>query len=193
MITLDSAVITQAQARVIGALHLVEAHFAQGVQRWTNWPLNLTWGGNTFLGLGTLGNVSEARESDSGTGEKVTLTLSPVPPEILTLALGGVENYRGRPINVYTWAVGSTYQPIGNPVLRHTLVMEQVGIKREKESGAIELTCMPAGANGTRRALGLRISHAQHRRQYPTERGLEYALGLVNQPQLWLSKAFQEI
>lgn len=182
-----------ASSRVIGAVLLVEADFMIGMQRWTTWGDNIQWNGNTYLGLGQLGSISELKESEAATTDKITLTLSPVPAQNLPLALGSVEGYRGRPINIYFWAVGPDYQPVGSPVLRHAAVMDQVSIKKDKESGSIELMCLGAGANSSRRMVGDRISHAQHTLKYPGERGLEYAAGLVNNPQMWLSKRFQEI
>ncbi len=193
MITTGAAFDNQAATRVMGVMWLVEASFTQGMQRWTNWPVDVQWGGNTYRGLGELASVSDIRETDSGVGEKVTLNLSPVDTAILPLALGNVEGYRGRPINLYVWALDGNFQPVGTPLLRHTGVMDQIAIKREKDTGSVELYCVPAGANGTRRAVGLRVNHAQQQLAYPGDLGLAFAAGLVNSPQLWLSKSFQAI
>jgi hypothetical protein len=181
-----------ASRRVNGFMWLVEAFFAQGVQRWTTWPLDVTWQGNDFKGLGALGSVSDVQEGESGDKGKVTLKLSPVAPGILPLAIGNVESYRGRPINIYVWPIDSNYRRVGQPILRHFGVMDQVAVKAEGDSGSVEMTCLSGGYNGARKSQGLRISHEQQVRLHPGDRGLEYALGLVNSPQLWLSKAFQE-
>lgn len=193
MITTGASYNALAASRVIGAVLMVEADFLLGMQRWTTWGDDIVWNGNTYMGLGQLGSISELRETEAATNERITLKLSPVPVQNLPLALGSVEGYRGRPINIYFWAVGPDYQPVGSPVLRHQAVMDQVSIKRDKESGSVELVCLGAGANSTSRMVGERISHAQHVLKYPGERGLEYAASLVNQPQMWLSKRFQEI
>lgn len=185
--------LTASERRISGALWLVEAFFAQGTQRWTNWPADLSWNGNTFSGLGELGSVSEVQESTSGLAGKVTLKLSPVDVGLLSLAIGNVEGYRGRPVNIYLWPIDGNYRRVGNPILRHFGVMDQVSIKADGDSGVIELSCLPAGANGQKRAQGLRVSHEQQVLRAPGDRGLEYVASLVNNPQLWLSKAFQEV
>lgn len=179
--------------RINGAFYLVEAFFKQGTQRWTNWPLSVDWNGETFQGLGELGAVSEMQESEGGTGGKVTLRLSPVSPGLLPLALGNVESYRGRAVNIYVWPIDGNYRRVGQPILRHFGVMDQVAIRQDGDSGVIELTCLPGGTNGIRRSGGARVTAAQQKLVDPTDRGLEYAQALVNNPQLWLSKEFQGI
>ena len=193
MITTGAPFDALAATRVVGVMWLVEAFFSQGTQYWTNWPVDVPWGGNSYKGLGQLASVSELRESEAGAGDRVTLKLNPVDTALLPLALGNVEAYRGRPINIYVWAVGPDFQPVGSPLLRHFGVMDQISIKREKDTGTVELSCIAAGANGSRRAVGLRVNNAQHQQRYPGDLGLEYASGLINSPQLWLSKRFQQI
>lgn len=184
---------TEQLRRVNGAIYMVEAFFTQGTQRWTNWPLDVEWNGDTYRGLGELGSVSEMKESEGGDGGKVTLKLSPVSPGLLPLAMGNVESYRGKPVNIYIWPIDNSFRRVGQPILRHFGVMDQVSIKQDGDSGVIELTCLPGGTNGVRRSGGMRVSAAQQKLLDPTDRGLEYAQALVNNPQLWLSKAFQEV
>jgi hypothetical protein len=170
---------------------LVETYFTQGTQYWTNWPVSVDWNGHTYLGLGEIGAVGSMQETESGVDGKMLLSLSPVKIEILSLALGNVEGYRGKPVNVYLWPVDSTYQPIGTPVLRYFGVMDQVGVKRNGSTGMIEMSCLPAGANSKRRSAALRMNHVQQQLVHPGDRGFEYIEDLTNNPQLWLSKAFQ--
>lgn len=179
--------------RINGGFYMVEAFFTQGTQRWTNWPLDVEWNGESYRGLGELGTVTELTESEGGVGGKVTLRLSPVAPGLLPMAMGNVESYRGKPVNVYFWPVDGNYRKVGQPILRHFGVMDQVSIKQDGDNGVIELTCLPGGTNGIRKSGGLRVSAAQQKLVDPLDRGLEYAPALVNNPQLWLSKQFQEI
>jgi len=179
--------------RINGAFYLVEAFFTQGTQRWTNWPMDVEWEGQTYRGLGQLGSVSELQESEGGVGGKVTLRLSPVDVGVLSLAVGNVEGYRGKPVNVYAWPIDNRYRRVGQPILRHFGVMDQVSVKQDGDSGVIELICLPGGTNGIRKSGGQRVSAANQKLVDPTDQGLEYAQGLVNTPQLWLSKKFQEI
>lgn len=184
--------LTDSERRVVGGCWLVEMFFQQGVQRLTTWPLDLEWNGQTFRGLGELGAVGNLQESDSGSPEKATLTLSSVKVSLLSLALGQVETYRGRPVNIYYWPVDQTYCTVGDPLLRYFGVMDQVSVKRNENTGSITMTCMPGGVDSARRPTTLRMSHAQHQSRFPGDRGLEHIVGMINVPQVWISKSFFE-
>jgi len=196
MLNLGTSVNSQIATKVIGGVWLVEMFFASGTQRLTNWPLSLTYGANTYTGLGTVGSVGNLTESEANTDKRTTLTLSPVRTELLALALGNVEGYRGKPVNIYLWAIGDNYQPVGNPLLRFFGVMDQVSVKRNagqsgEVTGSIEMTCLPGGADSTRKGSTLRMNNAQHQSRHPGERGFEYVNDLLANEQVWLSKNFQ--
>jgi len=193
MPTLDTATKAQIATKVIGGFYLVEMFFKAQTLRLATWPVDVTYNGNVYKASGDLVGVGQMTESESGTPKKTTLSLSPVPAANLALGLGSVEGYRGQPVNILYWAVGDNYQPVGSPVLRFFGVMDQVSIKRSGETGSIEMSCLPGGADSSRRSLSLRMNHEQHQSRYPGERGFEYVTDLIGTPQVWLSRQFQGI
>jgi hypothetical protein len=76
-----------ATAPVAAPVILVELDFASGPFRaWTGLgPLD--WAGMTFEGVGALGAVGEIEETTEIRAVRLTLTLSPVPQEVVDIAL----------------------------------------------------------------------------------------------------------
>lgn len=189
---------TQLTQDWVGLAWLVEMQFTTGTQRFTNSPVDITVGANTYLGFGTLTQVSPIKESENVTGEKLTLGFTIVNTAMLALALGNVPTYRGKRVRLYLQVLDSNFRRKGDPVPRWFGYMDKVRIKRrrpskpdEKNYGTIEMECTRAGMPRSRRYEGLRLTHAQHTKIYPGDNGFEYVQKLVEQPTRWLSRAFQ--
>jgi hypothetical protein len=174
---------------------LVEMQFGTGTLRLTPFPLDVVAMGQTWKGIGTLGQVGEIRESEDGAAEKITLTLSPVDTSVLALALGNPSNYQDRPVRIWLALLDpNTYQMPGAPVLRFAGVMDLVKLPRDADgkTGRIEMECVTAAYDVRANPAGLRLNNAQHQARYPGERGFEYVAGLIGAPSVWLSKRFQQ-
>ncbi len=186
---------TAAASAAVGVLALVELSFTSGTLRYTNFPLDVDALGYTWTGLGTIGSISEIRESEDGAGERLTVGLSQVSSAILAAALGNVETYQGRDAKVWISMLdGGTLQVAGTPLLRFAGYMDKVRIERaDGNTGTVLLDLVTFSGDSRANPSGLRLSNAQHQADYPTERGFEYITDLIGKPQLWLSKTFQQI
>ena len=93
--TLSTAVAEAMQASDVRPFLLFEGTFASGTVRlWTGLG-PLQWAGQTWTGLGNLVGISDVEETSEVVAQGVTVTLSGVPPETVSLAL--VEVLQGRP------------------------------------------------------------------------------------------------
>jgi hypothetical protein len=197
MLTFDASALAQATAPVRGVQWLVELGFTSGTVRYTTNALDITSGGYTWQGFGSLVSVGSMRETEDGSSGAVILGLAITSAGLLTAASGNVDNYRAKPARLYLQLIGETYQPVGAPVARWSGYMDKVRINRKpsKEgsgTGSIEMVCSRANANRSRAATGLRHTHAQHIRRFPGDNGFEYISTLIETPAVWLSKRFQE-
>lgn len=183
-----------AEASAYGALLLVELAFASGTMRLTTWPVDVVALAQTWTGIGNLGGMAELRESEDGAGEKLTLMLSPVNESLLALALGNVNEYQGREVQVWLMLVDAAQPDTAQtPVKRFAGHMDMVRIERDPESGAgtIKLDCVTAAHDSRSNPSGLRISHQQHLQEHPGELGLAYVVDLAGKPSPWLTVKFQ--
>lgn len=197
MLTLDTAAQTQLEAPIRGVQWLVELDFAGGVVRYTTHAVDITSGGYTWQGFGSLVSVDGVRESEDGAPGDVTLGLSLVSTAMLAAVIGNVENYRLRSARLYLQLIGEGFEPVGDPVARWAGYMNKVRVKRISSKtgsggGAIEMVCSRAGANRSRSATGLRHTHAQHIVRHPGDNGFEYIQTLIDKSAVWLTKRFQQ-
>ena len=199
-LTLDGTASARIAAAVRGVAWLVQMDFLPSTVYYTTAPLTFTIGGNTYLGLGNLAEVSAVGESEDTAADQVTLAFTLVNTSLLSATLGNVENYRGRAVRLYLQLFDEAFQPAGAPVLRWAGTMQPAKVTRTPSDptggpsvGKVELPCARAGMARARNPMGLRLSHAQQTQRYAGDLGLEYVQTLIEQPSLWLSKKFQQI
>jgi hypothetical protein len=197
MITMGTS---QHTATVAGVAWLVELAFTTGTLRLTTAPQDLPALGYSWQGLGNLAAVGDVSESADTGAEQIELSLSLVSTAMLASTLGSVESYRGRRVRLWLQLLDGTFKPAGDPVLRWAGAMEPVRVERtgaditgtDEPTGRIVLPCSRAGMARARHAEGRRLTAAQIKRQWPAETGLNYVRSLIETPQLWLSKRFQQ-
>lgn len=184
-----------------GVATLVELDFSGGTQRFTDWPVNILTGGNTYLGIGTLVDFRGLSESEDRSARKVDFAFTIVNSTFLAACIGPATVYRRKRARVYQQFMNSAYVPAGAAVQRWSGYMDQVSVDRDAPSsvndgpgmGKVVIHCSRAGEPSSRRASGLRSTHQQQIERFPGDLGLVYQQKLVEQPSLWLSKKFQEI
>jgi hypothetical protein len=200
MLTLDATALARIAAGVRGVAWLVVLEFTSGTIRYTTAPQTLLISGDSYTGLGALATVSALNESENTDAAKITLGFSVVSTAMLGATLGNVETYRGQPAHLYLQLFDEAFQPAGDPVLRWSGTMDRVTVNRTPSDkaggpslGTLDLECSRYGMARARNAPGLRLNHAQQQMAYPGDLGLEYVSKLIEQPALWLTKAFQRI
>ena len=190
----------QHAASVAGVAWLAELDFTSGTIYLTTAPQSLTTGGHTYTGLGSLVSIGSLNESTDSSAEKITLSLAVANSSMLALALGNVEGYRGRAVRLYLQLFDEQWAPVASPLQRWSGVMDRVQITRQPAgdgsagtgTGSIDLQCSRSGMARARYYQGLRLTHQQHQTRWPGDTGLQYMRTLIEQPALWLSKAFQQ-
>lgn len=176
-----------------GIATLVEAQARSGTLRLTDWPVDLTALGNTWRGIGALGQVGELREADDGGAQELTMSLSPIDLGIRGFALGEASDYQDRPIRLWICMIDAqTFQPAGAPVMRFGGVMDVMKFPRDDETRTIsmEMTCRVASYDVRSNPSALRMNDAQHRAKYPDELGFQYLQSLIGNPAIYTSRAF---
>ena len=206
MLTLDGTAQAAVNAAVRGVAVLVELDFfitgATQTAYMTDWPVDIVVGGHTYLALGSIMQIEGMSESEDRAARDIVLSFTAVDSAMIANCIGPANVYRRRSARIYQQFMDSAYVPAGTKVQRWSGYMDQVNIERNatdklpgggESQGKINLKCTRAGVALSRRALGLRSTHAQQIAVYPTDKGLEYQQTLIESPSLWLSKKFQEV
>lgn len=171
--------------------YFVELQFLSGTSYISTLGQTVTWGGHDWLGLGALGTISQVEESDGIASKPVNFTLNLAQPAWLSLAVGSVEEYRGRPAKMYMCPLDEGFVLIDTPVACWNGTMDTIAVGvNEEGDGQITLKGETA-AFGLKRKSTLRMNAAQQKKKYPSDTGFDYLNTLIAEPQTWVSVAFQ--
>lgn len=165
-------------APVVRLALLVDLDFASGRSRIWSGLGALSWGGNTWQGMGDLLAVSSIEETAEVRSVAVTLTLAGVPGSAVAL-LADDERWQNREARIHLAtfdADGVTMQ--GEPVQIMRGRMDQLGYS-EGETATFTLTVESRLADLERPRIR-RYTSADQQLIYPDDRGLEYVEDVAN-------------
>lgn len=175
---------------VTRTVYFIELQFASATSRLSTANQDLTWGGYTWSGVGSLGTIGTVDESDGLEAKPLSFTINGAQPSWLALAVGPVEEYSGRPAKMYMCPLNEAFQMVDTPVLCWAGGMDMVSVGINNTS-TITLKC-ETSAYGLKRQPTFRLNAAQHKKDNPTDTGLDYLNGLISNPAVWLSARFQQ-
>jgi hypothetical protein len=188
--TLDSSQQDELEKPVTRLVYFVELQFLSQTIYICSANLTLTWGGHDWIGLGSIGSISAIEESEGVESKSLTFALNVAQHSILALAIGEVEEYRGRNARLYFCPLDESFKLVGTPVLCWRGIMDTMSVGVDGEEGQISLKC-ETSAYGLKRQPGLRLNAAQQKSRYPTDTGLDLLTGLIAEPVVWASAKFQ--
>lgn len=190
MTVLDSSQQAELEKPVCRTVYFVEFKFATATLYVCTADRTIAWNAQDWIGLGAIGSISTVEESEGVESNALTFILNVAQSAILALAVGNVEEYRGKPAKMYFSPLNESFQLVGTPRLCWRGVMDLMAVAVEGEEGRVTLKC-ETSAYGLKRQPSLRLNSAQHKRKYPNDTGFDYLNDLISQPSVWLSKKFQ--
>jgi hypothetical protein len=190
MSTLSAPQQTELEKPVARIVYFTEFQFVAGTVYVSTANQPITWNSQDWIGLGALGAISPLEESEGLESKSMTFTLNVAQTAYLNLAVGSVENYRGRAAKLYFCPLGESFQLVGTPQLCWRGIMDTMSVGVDGQEGSIQLKC-ETSAYGLKRQPGFRLNAAQQKKRYPTDTGFDYLTDLIANPQVWLSKKFQ--
>lgn len=186
--TAQNAELAKPVTRVV---YFVEFQFASGTSRLSTANIPITWGGYEWAGFGTLGTIGAIEESDGLEAKPLNFTINSAQPTWLAMAVGAVEEYRGRAARMYMCPLDESFRMVGTPEKCWSGVMDSLNVGINNESGTITLRC-ETSVYGLKRRPAFRLNAAQHKKKFPTDTGLDYLTDLISNPKVWLSEKFQK-
>lgn len=141
----------------------------------------LVWSGKIFLGVGSLGKISPLEEGDDLRARGFSLSLSGIPPEMLSLSLQ--ESYQGRRASIWIAVLNSDYQLVANPIgpwigridTQDGELGETATVTINVESRLIDWE----------RPRIRRYTDADQQLAYPGDRGCEFVSQMVEKELVW--------
>lgn len=153
------------------AVLFAELDFSSGFVRVHTSLGTISWRGNDWLGVGSLGNVSAVEESAELQRRTLSYTLSGIPNSLIAIVLG--ENYQGREAKLYLGIVNpTTGQLVDTPILIDRGKMDISDIE-EGESCTVTVTAENRIA-GWDRPLVRRYTDSDHQSRFLGDIGLQF-------------------
>ena len=180
--SLTTALSNALDDEVVYPFFAIDLYFqSETVYLWTGYG-ELVVGAKTYLGAGTLLNISSVEETTEIEAKGATITLSGIPSTILSLALD--EPYQGRECRIY---FGVTSSP-SDYVEIFSGELDQMNIVEEAESCTISVTAENVLIK-LERPVVRRFTDQDQKSRYPSDRGLEYIASLQDKEIFWGRKA----
>lgn len=182
---------------IVGPVACVELDFRDQpdqfdrVERFTNAQVDLPAadiagverGDEPFLGIGRLGAITAAEENTELSAEGITVRLSGIPPENISLALG--QHYQGRAAKI--WAVfirpnGDSYQVVTAPLIFAGRIDNMIVDLGKTATLTIRVESRLAEWE---RAKNLHFTAETHNRRYPGDKFFEFVPQMEEKELAW--------
>ncbi|QSX32627.1 hypothetical protein JYB87_12800 [Shewanella avicenniae] len=167
--------------RNLTAALLVYLDFASGPVYLHSGVGQLAYQGNTYLGIGTLGSIGAVTESGKVAPKKLRLTLSGIPPELLSSAL--TEYYQNRPAQIrFAILHNDTYAVIGADLLFAGRM--DVMTLTDGDESTLQLDVNSRGIDWKNARNG-RYTDADQQSRYPGDKFFEFVSQTVERELQW--------
>lgn len=167
-----SATLTASQQDLIRPVLMAKLEFDGGRVLAHSRLGNITFAGDTYLGVGQFGAVSTAGENSDLSRSTVSLTLSNIPGDMGALVLN--EYFQGRKGTIYLGYVNEdSGQLVGDPVVIHRGRMDYATIDQSGGSFTVMVKVESRFASWNK-PLIRRYNNAFQQSIYPDDKGFEF-------------------
>jgi hypothetical protein len=180
--TITPAVLAELAAGVVRPAIFVESQFPSGYLRLWSGLGEITWGGRTWAGAGTLLNVGAIEETTDVVATGTTVTLSGIPTDLISLCISDAR--QGLPGQIYLGFLTAAGAVIADPVMAFAGRLDVPTIMDGADRCEIQIT-YESRLIDLNRAREWRYTHESQQQISPGDRGFEYVAGLQEREIRW--------
>lgn len=182
---LTSGFITEIEAKSLRIGYFVKLFYDSAtVFCWTGYGSKV-WDGDTYTGLGDLGNFGRIEESQIVRATGIALVLAGFNSSFISLALQ--EDYQGRKAEIYFAVFDSTGAVIADPHLVFSGNMDQMEIEDQAETATLTISVENELIDLFKPRLRYYTSEDQ-KTQYPSDLGLDFIAFIQDAEVVWKDK-----
>lgn len=160
----------------------VEGQFTSGMLRVWSGIGTISWNGQSWTGVGNLGGISPISEGTEPHADGVELSLSGIPSELITKALG--ECRPNAPVKIWFGFLDESDAVIADPYQSFGGRMDVPSIDEGGETSTIRLRVENRLVDFNR-ARERRFTHEDQQIDFPGDLGFEYVAGLQEWNGVW--------
>lgn len=176
------------RGEVVSRTMAAELDFPAGFVRYSGAPMDLVIGGNLFFGVGMLGAISVVDESAELRSYGVTLQLSGIPRDLVSVAL--TQAYQGRRATVWEVPLDANHQPIADPIVVFRGRMDQMEIGLGEE-GVVRMRLENRLADWERPRVR-RYTAEDQEREHPGDLAFRFLPTVAEKEIIWPNRTFFE-
>ncbi|MCG7984740.1 MAG: hypothetical protein JAY90_18560 [Candidatus Thiodiazotropha lotti] len=178
---ITSAANTQAQSNNPIIAMMAYLDILEGALYFNTTPYTLTYSGDDYLGVGSLGSIDQIKEQINTKVSGISFQLSGVPPELVSVALGST--YKGRDCSLYLAFLDTDHALIADPVLMFTGRMDVMTIDMG-ETATISVSAESRLADWDRPRIR-RYTNEDQQLIYSGDLGLEFVNQAADKEVYW--------
>ena len=179
---LTSAVQAELPKMNLRPVIFVEAVFTSGTLRVWSGIGTISWNGQTWTGVGNLGEISPISEGTEPHADGIELSLSGIPSDLIMKALG--ECRLNAPVKLWLGVLNEADAVIVDPYESFGGRMDVPSVEEGGETSTIKLRVENRLVDFNR-ARERRFTHEDQQIDYPGDLGFEYVAGLQEWNGVW--------
>lgn len=159
-----------------------EGSFSSGsVYVWSGYG-DLIWDGNTYSGVGTLGSISSVSESSEISAKGITVSMSGIPSDLISLVLSDVR--QGAVGKIHLGFLNSSNSLIDDPILMFEGKLDVPSIQEGGDTSTITLS-YESRLIDLQRARESRYTNEDQQRAFAGDLGCEFVASLQEKQITW--------
>lgn len=180
--TLTTAMSNALVADVVRPIYLVRMVFdSSDLNVWSGMG-DLSYGGETYTGLGDLLSISEIKETADVQATGMNVSLAGVKSSLVTIAKD--QDYQGRELTVSLGAFDSSGDLIADPVIIFSGFMDTMTINEAGEYSSITIA-VENKLIAFERSKVRRYTAEDQKINHPTDKGFEFVTAIVEKEIFW--------
>lgn len=161
---------------------LAHFDFSGGIVRLWSGSGDLSWGGNTYTGLGDLTQVEPVQETNEVRANGLNFRLNGIPSAMVARILA--ENYRGRACKLWLALFNTSGAIIADPLLLFSGRMDQCLVEDSGTTASITVSAESRLVD-LQRSRERRYTDEDQQSLFSGDLGLEFVAGLQDREILW--------
>jgi hypothetical protein len=179
---INSSTLAAAQASSIHPVIFAKLEFDDGTVNVHTELGDITWGGDTYTGVGKIGSIGTAEEVSDLSLTNIALGLSGLPTDLVSAFFN--QKYKGRRATIYLGYLSLTTRVlVDTPTILYRGIMDKPDFVRGK-TFSITLTIANRFAKWNS-AVVRRYNNADQQNRYPGDKGLEFIERNTNKTLIW--------
>lgn len=164
--------------------HLYRGEFLDGTVYLTDLPYDTTFGGNTYVGVGSALGYDAIEEVSGLQANGIKIYFNASSAEILSLLLD--QNLIDRPVYVYRGLLDASNQPVIDPIVIFEGRSDSMQLKEDPSKGTLQLflECFDENVD-FERVNGRRTNDEEQQILFPGDKGFEFIADGMDKVTIW--------